>query len=39
MVLEDTEFLEDYVLVAEVSEMEGMEPQSLAEVKWHPDWL
>jgi hypothetical protein len=39
MVLEDTEFLEEYVLVAEVSEMKGMEPQSLAEVKRCLDWL
>jgi hypothetical protein len=39
MVLEDAKFLEEYVLVAEVSEMEGMELQSLAEAKWHPDWL
>jgi hypothetical protein len=39
MVLEDAEFLEEYVLVAEVREMEGMEPQSLAEVKRRPDWL
>jgi hypothetical protein len=39
MVLEDVKFLEEYVLVAEVSEMEGMEPQSLVEAKWCPDWL
>jgi hypothetical protein len=39
MVLEDAEFIEEYALVAEVSEMEGMEPQSLAEAKRRPDWL
>jgi hypothetical protein len=33
MVLENAEFLEEYMLVAEVSEMEGMELQSLAEAK------
>jgi hypothetical protein len=35
----DAKFLEEYTLVAEVSEMEGMEPQILAEAKQCLDWL
>jgi len=31
--------LVEYAMVAEMSEAEGLEPRSLAEVKCGPDWL
>jgi len=36
MMLAESE--EEYALVAEISEMEALEPRSLAEAKSRPDW-
>ena len=32
------DFVEEYALVAEISEAEALEPRTLAEAKRRPDW-
>ena len=34
----DTNLVKKYAMAAEIGEAEALEPQTLAEVKCHPDW-